>query len=102
MTYEFCLEYGTYPLIPVDALMEERKVAPDFIAQDTQLLERLEALNTLFHDLFLTIECQFHYVGSQYPEKIATLKAMYQEIADYLTATYGDSVDIKIEHFVLS
>ena len=63
MTYELCLEYGTYPLRPVDAWADEINTAPAFITEDKKLLELLEEVNTLFHELFLTIECSFHYIG---------------------------------------
>ena len=34
MTYELCLEYGTYPLRPVDAWADEINTAPAFITED--------------------------------------------------------------------
>lgn len=34
MTYELCLEYGTYPLRPVDAWSDEINTAPAFITED--------------------------------------------------------------------
>ncbi|MFC5630425.1 MULTISPECIES: hypothetical protein [Streptococcus] len=100
MTYELCLEYGTYPLTPKDAYADERKAIPDFIQNDHELLDKLERMNDLFHQLFLTIECQFHYIGSDQPEKIAEVKALYEEIADHLHNNYSD-YNIHIEHFVL-
>ena len=39
MTYELCLEYGTYPLRPVDAWADEINTAPAFITEDKKLLE---------------------------------------------------------------
>ncbi|HGA1060336.1 TPA: hypothetical protein ACGQ3O_002172 [Streptococcus agalactiae] len=51
MTYELCLEYGTYPLRPVDAWADEINTAPAFITEDKKLLELLEEVNTLFHEL---------------------------------------------------
>lgn len=101
MTYELCLEYGTYPLTPKNAFADDRNRIPDFIKNDKQLLEKLEKINSLFHELFLTIECQFHYIGSQFPEKIAIIKALYEDITIDLSTTYKD-YPIHIEHFVLS
>ncbi|MGT2742002.1 hypothetical protein [Streptococcus plurextorum] len=100
MTYELCLEYGTYPLTPQDAFAEERKSIPDFIQEDHQLLALLEEMNRLFHELFLTIECQFHYIGSEYPEKIAKIRTLYDQTAEYLSTNYPDQT-IHVEHFVL-
>lgn len=100
MTYEFCLEYGAYPLIPTDALQDERQKAPDFIKNNSVLIAKIDKMNKLFHDLFLTIECQFHYIGSQYPDKIALIKGMYFEIIEELKSTYPE-IDIKFEYFVL-
>lgn len=100
MTYELCLEYGTYPLSPLDALMDQDQTAPDFIAGDQALLEKLNRMNELFHQLFLTIECQFHYVGSEFPEKRAQIKELYDDVAYILKNQYSQ-YDIKIEHFVL-
>lgn len=34
MTYELCLEYGTYPLRPVDAWADEINTASAFITED--------------------------------------------------------------------
>lgn len=100
MIYELCLEYGTYPLTPQEAYADERTVAPDFIKEDTPLLAKLEEMNTLFHELFLTIECQFHYIGSEFPDKRARIKELYEEVSEYLRAHYSD-VNLHIEHFVL-
>lgn len=100
MTYELCLEYGTYPFTPKEAFADERNAIPEFIKNDQNLLAKLEEMNELFHQLFLTIECQFHYIGSEQPAKIAQVKALYEETADLLLKNYPDK-DIHIEHFVL-
>lgn len=100
MTYELCLEYGTYPLTPVDAFAEERTAIPEFIKDNAPLLEKMETMNALFHDLFLTIECQFHYIGSEYPEKRAQIKFLYEEISQELLSTYPEQ-DIQIDPFIL-
>ncbi|KGE58964.1 hypothetical protein SPYSS1447_0829 [Streptococcus pyogenes SS1447] len=62
MTYELCLEYGTYPLSRVDAYWGEDQNPPTFIQEDRLLCHKLETMNHLFHDLFVTIESQFHYM----------------------------------------
>lgn len=100
MTYELCLEYGTYPLTFVDAYLGQDQEAPDFISEDAELIEKIDTMNELFHELFLTIECQFHYIGSEYPEKRAQIKDLYQEVTEILKQRYSD-YDIIIEHFIL-
>lgn len=101
MSYELCLEYGTYPLTVVDAQLGEDNEIPEFIQNDKALLEKLEKLNTLFHELFLTIECQFHYIGHEYPEKRQAIKDLYQEVVNDLKENYADQ-DIKIHHLLIS
>lgn len=100
MTYELCLEYGTYPITPIEAYADERQAIPDFIKEDYQLLAMLEEMNKLFHELFLTIECQFHYIGSEFPDKIAKIKDLYEQTVDHLNTIYSNQ-DIVIEHFLL-
>lgn len=100
MVYEFCLEYGTYPLIPLDASVKDRQKVPDFLEGNIELIKKIDELNTLFHQLFLTIECQFHYIGSEHPEKIKLIKQLYFEIIDELQLNYPE-VAIHFEHFVL-
>lgn len=100
MTYELSLEYGSFPVKVVDAFLVERKSAPEFLQGNAVLLAKLEEMNSLFHELFLTIECTFHYIGSNFPDKIATLRQMYEEVAQELTATYPEQ-DIQIEYFIL-
>lgn len=100
MIYELCLEYGTYPLTPKEAYADDRKAIPSFIADNQELLDILESMNTLFHELFLTIECQFHYIGPEFPEKIQTIKKLYQEASDKLLKDYPEKT-IHIEPFVL-
>lgn len=100
MTYELSLEYGSYPVKTTEAFLEERKQAPEFLSGNQSLLNKIEEMNNLFHELFLTIECTFHYVGSQYPEKIQTIKNLYDEVAEELLTTYPEQ-DIKIEYFIL-
>ncbi|MFC3929092.1 hypothetical protein ACVR05_03875 [Streptococcus caprae] len=101
MNYELCLEYGSYPLKPIDALLDQRKTAPFFLKEDTALLEKIEEMNTLFHELFLTIECQFHYIGPQFPEKIERLRGLYADVAQDIKDKYADQEAIKIEPFIL-
>ncbi|MGX7776911.1 hypothetical protein ACVV62_07565 [Streptococcus pluranimalium] len=96
MTYEFCLEYGTYPLKNVLADLDEGNEAPDFIKENTDLVEKLDRLNDHFHQLFLVIECQFFFVGHDKPELLALVRKEYQDIAIILQSEYPD-VKIKIE-----
>lgn len=100
MTYELSLEYGSFPVKEIDGFLDNRRSVPDFLAADTQLLATLEEMNTLFHELFLTIECTFHYIGHEYPEKIAQVKSLYQEVSQILESKYADQ-NIKIEAFIL-
>lgn len=100
MTYELSLEYGSYPVKEINAFLENRTEVPDFLKNDSELLEKLDHMNNLFHDLFLTIECTFHYIGHEYPDKIAELKVLYQEVTEYLEKNYPDH-DIVIERFIL-
>lgn len=100
MTYELSLEYGSFPVKVVDAFMSERQTAPEFLQDNTALLNKLEEMNALFHELFLTIECTFHYVGSNFPDKIEQLRIMYQDVAEELTRTYPEQ-NIKVEYFIL-
>lgn len=101
MTYELSLEYGSYPVKARQAFMADRQTAPDFLSDNPELLDKIDHMNTLFHELFLTIECTFHYIGSNFPEKIATLKTLYHEVAEELTQRYPEQA-IKIEYFILS
>lgn len=100
MTYELCLEYGTYPLRPVDAWTDEINTAPAFITEDKKLLELLEEVNTLFHELFLTIECSFHYIGHDFPAKRAKITQIYHVIIEHLSIHYPE-YDIKIESLLM-
>lgn len=100
MTYELSLEYGSYPVKEREGFLESRKTTPDFLTGNPELVTKIDQMNALFHELFLTIECTFHYVGSQYPEKIAQLRTMYEEISQQLLETYPDK-DITIEYFIL-
>lgn len=90
MTYELCLEYGTYPLTIENAQFEQDTEIPEFIKGDQDLLEKLDTVNKLFHELFLTIECQFHYVGFEYPEKRAKIAELYDEIISNLKERYPE------------
>lgn len=102
MTYEFSLEYGTYPvkIALKDSLMMSKYEVPDFLATNDQLHQKLLTMNELFHELFLTLECQSHYIGHEFPEKIAQIRTLYQETSQELLTSYPD-LDIKIEHFLL-
>lgn len=100
MTYELSLEYGSYPVKERDGLLDSRKNVPAFLQGDSQLVAQIDAMNALFHELFLTIECTFHYVGSQYPDKIAQLRLMYEDVAQTLTKNYPEQA-IHIEYFIL-
>ncbi|HGI1978944.1 TPA: hypothetical protein ACJRUO_000843 [Streptococcus agalactiae] len=100
MTYELCLEYGTYPLRPVDVWADEINTAPAFITEDKKLLELLEEVNTLFHELFLTIECSFHYIGHDFPAKRAKITQIYHVIIEHLSIHYPE-YDIKIESLLM-
>ncbi|EFY02928.1 hypothetical protein [Streptococcus dysgalactiae] len=100
MTYELCLEYGTYPLSLVDATLGEDQNPPEFIQDDQVLLNKLDIMNQLFHDLFATIESQFHYIGFSMPEKRAQIRELYDEVVTILETKYKD-YPIVIEKFLL-
>ncbi|HEQ1555286.1 TPA: hypothetical protein VD674_001368 [Streptococcus pyogenes] len=89
MTYELCLEYGTYPLSRVYAYWGEDQNPPTFIQEDRLLCHKLETMNHLFH-----------YVGFNMPEKRAQIRILYQEVATILKSKYKD-YPIKIETFLL-
>ncbi|MFU2164145.1 hypothetical protein ACMZ6Z_04995 [Streptococcus pluranimalium] len=98
MTYELCLEYGTYPLKDRLADLDEGNEAPDFIKENTLLMAQLDQLNAHFHQLFLVIESQFFFVGHDNPEVLALVKQEYKDIATTLTNDYPEE-DIHIERF---
>ncbi|KHD45115.1 hypothetical protein ACVRZD_02690 [Streptococcus hongkongensis] len=100
MTYELCLEYGTYPLTVEDAQLDQDNEIPDFIKNDQDLLAKLERVNTLFHELFLTIECQFHYIGNEQPKKRHEIAKLYDEIITILQTNYTDQ-DIIIRKLLI-
>lgn len=100
MTYELCLEYGTYPLTVEDAQLDQDNEIPDFIKKDQDLLDKLEHVNILFHELFLTIECQFHYIGHDYPEKRQEIAKLYDDIITTLQNNYADQ-DIIIRKLLI-
>ncbi|MBF0786559.1 MULTISPECIES: hypothetical protein [unclassified Streptococcus] len=99
--YEFCLEYGCFPVKKIDDFADHRKEIPDFLKDDAVLIAQLEHINELFHELFLTIECRFDYVGKQFPEKITVIHTLYDDIAAQLLAKYGETEQITIELFLL-
>ncbi|WP_205015570.1 hypothetical protein [Streptococcus porcinus] len=101
MSYELCLEYGTYPLTVLNAQLDEDNVIPTFIKGNQPLLDKLDRVNTLFHELFLTIECQFHYIGHEFPEKRQTITQLYGEIVQELQENYADQ-KIKIHRLLIS
>lgn len=99
--YEFVLEYGSFPVKLIDGFVDNRVEIPEWLEGDEEMIARLHAINELFHQLFLTIECKFDYIGKQFPEKIEQLRALYHPLATDLLAKYGKSVELKIEPFIL-
>lgn len=100
MLYELSLEYGSYPVKEINGFLDNRREIPDFLKNNPELTEKIKTMNTLFHELFLTIECTFHYIGHEFPEKIAVIKQLYHEVAESLLTNYKEE-DIKIETFIL-
>ncbi|HEM2814864.1 TPA: hypothetical protein U0620_000582 [Streptococcus suis] len=99
--YEFVLEYGSFPVKVIDDFVNNRSEIPDFLKEDEEMIARLNEINELFHQLFLTIECKFDYIGKQYPDKIEQLRTLYYPLADDLLDKYSDRVKLKIEPFIL-
>ena len=98
MTYEFCLEYGSYPLKAVSADLVEGSDIPDFIKDNSVLIDKLDQLNEHFHQLFLVIESQFFFVGHDKPELLALVKKEHTDIVAILEKDYPNE-DIKVERF---
>ncbi|MFU2207031.1 hypothetical protein [Streptococcus pluranimalium] len=98
MTYEFCLEYGTYPLKDMRTNLDEKNEVPDFFKDNTRLVEKLDRLNDHFHQLFLVIESQFFFVGHDKPELLELVKKEHAEIVSILEKDYPDE-DITVERF---
>lgn len=67
--YEFVLEYGSFPVKLIDGFVNNRSEIPDFLKEDEEMIARLNEINELFHQLFLTIECKFDYIGETIPWK---------------------------------
>ncbi|HEL2050768.1 TPA: hypothetical protein TY426_000311 [Streptococcus suis] len=99
--YEFVLEYGSFPVKLIDGFVSNRSEIPDFLKEDEEMIAHLNEINELFHQLFLTIECKFDYIGKQFPDKIEQLRELYHPLAEDLLAKYGDKVELKIEPFIL-
>ena len=81
------------------ALGEDQE-PPAFIKDDQVLLNKLDIMNQLFHDLFATIESQFHYIGFNMPENRAQIRELYDEVVTILETKYKD-YPIIIEKFLL-
>lgn len=99
--YEFCLEYGCFPVKRIDDFAYHRNTIPDFLNEDKEILVQLEEINQLFHELFITIECRFDYIGKQFPDKIDQIHLLYDTIAAQLITKYGEQEQIIIEPFLL-
>ncbi|WP_024394159.1 hypothetical protein [Streptococcus suis] len=96
-----CLEYGSFPVKLIDGFVNNRSEIPDFLKEDEEMIARLNEINELFHQLFLTIECKFDYIGKQFPDKIEQLRELYHPLADDLLAKYSNKIELKIEPFIL-
>lgn len=101
MIYEVCLEYGSFPVKERNGFFYERQEVPDFLKNDTALVEKLTKMNDLFHELFLTVECKFDYIGGQFPDKIEEIRALYEETTQEIREKYSDDVVIYFEEFLL-
>ncbi len=101
MIYEFCLEYGSFPVKERNGFFCERQEVPAFLKHDTELVAKLTEMNVLFHELFLTIECKFDYIGGQFPEKIEQIRALYEETSKETLEKYSNKVVIYVEDFLL-
>ncbi|EHC03063.1 hypothetical protein SSUR61_0966 [Streptococcus suis R61] len=55
--YEFVLEYGSFPVKLIDGFVNNRSEIPDFLKEDEEMITRLNEINELFHQLFLTSKC---------------------------------------------
>ena len=99
--YEFVLEYGSFPVKLIDGFVDNRIEIPDFLKDDEEMIQRLTDINSLFHQLFHTVECKFDYIGKQFPDKIEELHKLYHPLAEDLVQKYGDTIDLTIEPFIL-
>ena len=99
--YEFVLEYGSFPVKLIDGFVDNRIEIPDFLKDDEEMIQRLTDINSLFHQLFHTVECKFDYIGKQFPDKIEELRKLYHPLAEDLVQKYGDTIDLTIEPFIL-
>ncbi len=91
----------SFPVKLIDGFVNNRSEIPDFLKEDEEMIARLNEINELFHQLFLTIECKFDYIGKQFPDKIEQLRELYHPLADDLLAKYSNKIELKIEPFIL-
>ena len=96
-----CPRIRLFPVKLSDGFVNNRSEIPDFLKEDEEMTARLNEINELFHQLFLTIECKFDYIGKQFPDKIEQLRVLYHPLADDLLAKYGNQIELKIEPFIL-
>ncbi|WP_253363009.1 hypothetical protein [Streptococcus gallinaceus] len=101
MVYEFCLEYGTFPVKERNGFFLTKETIPEFMKNDTDLIDRLQEMNSLFHELFMVVECKFDYIGGESPEKIDQLRPLYAELSQEVIQKYGEQEKIIVEDFIL-
>ncbi|TCD46542.1 hypothetical protein D3X11_03905 [Streptococcus sp. X16XC17] len=101
MAYEFCLEYGAFPIKDEDDFFASKEDIPYFLQGNDSLIAELKDMNELFHELFHTVEANYEYIGGQFPEKISTLRERYHQLSKRVLKTYQNQVTIKIEPFLL-
>jgi hypothetical protein len=96
--YELCLEYGTFPVSLTSDDATDLQAIPEFLIGETELINKLHKMNELFHSLFIEIEGNLDYIGRESPEKVESLRSLFDEVA----LTFKDKYDhVRIESFYL-
>lgn len=92
------LEWESYPLYELDEdgyIIDD--INPKDLGLDNEVCNKIQVMQDMYDELFINTPKEFSYIGSKFPQKINTIKELYDDIAKSLNELLGKNCKIEVK-----
>lgn len=92
------LEWASYPLCELDEggyIIDD--IDPEELGLSNEVCKKIQLLQDMYDELFVNTSKEFLYIGYKFPQKINTIKKLYDDVANELNELLGKKSKIEVK-----
>ncbi len=92
------LEWESYPLCELDEdgyIIDD--INPKELGLDNEVCKKIQIMQDMYDELFINTSKEFSYIGNKFPQKINTIKQLYDDISNELNELLGKKCKIEVK-----